>query len=260
MKLKCPYCAVLLSPPLSSVICPACGKVMNIPEKFRTKHPGDEKAKVLGSIAANAERQRASFQFQGSPRFLRQPSILFLVLVAFVMLGGVIVSVSRSPEERRPPPEKEAYTRQELRIIATALELYRNHIGHYPLASEGGLYALMENPGVPGWQGRYVSGIFRDAWGTPYHYDPDGSRGRSPSTSATERAIPNGVTEDFGYPVLFSCGPDKRPGTPDDLHAGPDDFILDPELLERWEAAPEQPSTVTILRNDTDGGIPLTTP
>ena len=225
MKLRCPYCAAVLSPPLESAACLACGKVMGIPEKYR-KRGGEDKTQVFHNIAHNAERQRAAFQFQGSPKFLRQPSILFLVLVALVALGGLMVSMSRSPEERRPPVQKEEHTRQELRVIAIALELYRHHVGHYPTAEEGGLYALVENPGVPGWQGRYVSGIFRDAWNTPYRYEHGGD-----------------------VVTLFSCGPDRKPFTEDDLHANPEDFILDPVLLTEWAMNFDQPATVTIGGN-----------
>ena len=222
MTLKCPYCSEMLSPPLASATCPACGKVMAIPATYRNVASGKDKERALSGIARDAQRQRKAFLFQGSPRLGRQPAFIVFVLFGLLALGALVVS--RPVATPLPPQEKGEVTRQELRVLATALGLYRHHVGHYPTPDEGGLWALVLHPGVDGWQGRYVNDIFNDAWNSPYRYSPESD------------------------PMLFSCGPDKVPGTEDDLQAAPEDFIPAPDLLARWKATPNLPPAVQLLK------------
>ena len=79
--------------------------------------------------------------------------------------------------------------------IQSALLSYQMDIGSYPATAQG-LGALIENPGVNGWQGPYIDkDSLNDPWTHPFTYSL-GAEGIE----------------------LTSNGPDGLPGTADDLH------------------------------------------
>jgi hypothetical protein len=53
--------------------------------------------------------------------------------------------------------------------IMQAVERFAADCGHFPTTAEG-LASLIRNPGVPGWNGPYWEGDFRDRWGTVWCY------------------------------------------------------------------------------------------
>ena len=78
--------------------------------------------------------------------------------------------------------------------LRVALEIYRADCGGYPSEKEG-LAALVHPPVTDaGWLGPYVDELKNDLWGMPFQYRP------------SETNL-----------VLFGCGPDREPGTADDL-------------------------------------------
>ena len=85
----------------------------------------------------------------------------------------------------------------DLSTLRTALEAFEIDNGRFPSSREG-LSALVTNPGnLPQWHA-YLGGISADPWGHPYVYSCPGSN----------------PGQDFD---LFSCGPDGKPGTADDV-------------------------------------------
>jgi general secretion pathway protein G len=80
-----------------------------------------------------------------------------------------------------------------------AIRIYAlDHLGDYP-SSDQGFRALTEAPSHdPQWRGPYLTATPRDAWGTPLLYAYPGKKN----------------TEGFD---VYSAGPDKTPGTEDDL-------------------------------------------
>lgn len=158
-----------------------------------------------------------------SARMGRQPAFLLAALLALALLGGGLVSVTRQVT-RTPPAQRMETACEELGIIAQALALYKAHVGHYPGVKESGLLALVVDPGIPEWRGPYLNHIIPDPWGRPYQY-----------------------LYDAEAPLLFSMGPDKRPGTEDDLHASSEDFVLSEETAADWSSAAPRIPTVEIL-------------
>lgn len=96
-------------------------------------------------------------------------------------------------------PAKESAVRSVLAGLRNALALYQLDTNGFP-TTEQGLQGLLAAPsGVKSWKGPYVEGkVPQDPWGNPYVYRWPGTRNSS------------------GYD-LFSCGPDGKPDTDDDL-------------------------------------------
>ncbi len=81
------------------------------------------------------------------------------------------------------------------------LTAYKQHTGSYPATAEG-LWALVKAPPrVTGWQGPYLTSPTMpiDPWGQPYQY-----------------ALPGPHNGPGKYDV-WSCGPDQKDGTADDI-------------------------------------------
>jgi general secretion pathway protein G len=84
--------------------------------------------------------------------------------------------------------------------VKTVLVRYRIDMGDYPSTAEG-LEAIISAPASKAekWKGPYIEGgLPRDPWNEPYGYRYPGTRNKT------------------GYDV-FSKGPDKTEGTPDDI-------------------------------------------
>jgi general secretion pathway protein G len=163
---------------------------MLIPDRLLDR-PMRERKKAKEKIAREADRQRRQLNTPDLP-FGRKPMNLFIFLVMLLFAGGLLVGRLLAP----PPatvrdPLNVALT--ELTNLRIALERFRIDCGRYPGPDEG-LDALVIDPGAEGWHGNYVSLIRPDPWRQPYRY-----------------SLTNGAV------VLSSAGPDRRPGTPDDL-------------------------------------------
>jgi type II secretion system protein G len=103
------------------------------------------------------------------------------------------------------PPVRPLITMEQARVIITrfdfdtlegALTSFEIDAGRYPTDKEGlGILVKNSTPPVEGWKGPYLGGIPTDPWGNPYAY----------KTSKTEPY------------VVYSYGPDGKPGTADDV-------------------------------------------
>ena len=86
--------------------------------------------------------------------------------------------------------------------VTSALERYKNDIGHYPTESEGGLEALRKKPSFEDeatgeeWFGQYLTEEPKDGWKKPLKYESD---------------------EEGTYYTVTSNGPDMKEGTEDDI-------------------------------------------
>ena len=119
--------------------------------------------------------------------------VLLVIVIIGIFAGLLVTRLSGRSHEARVTRAK-ADIRGSLSL---ALDLFEQDTGRYPTASEG-LQALVEDPGIGGWQGPYLkSGVKADPWGTPYSYtfSADGN----------------------GQYVLVSAGPDMQVGSDDDV-------------------------------------------
>jgi len=120
---------------------------------------------------------------------------LMLVVVIIAVLAGIVLPRLVGSKEQADI----SATKAQMRIFDTSLYTYQLQVGSFP-TTEQGLGALINDPGLDGWRGPYLSQrvLPKDPWGNPYVYDREGERG-------------------IDYD-LYSWGPDKVEGTEDDVY------------------------------------------
>jgi general secretion pathway protein G len=159
---------------------------------FYRSRPRIEPGAPLSRAGLPASRRLAKpatpFALLGNPGVKVAAILLLMMLTGAALIGKV----------QAPPPNLDARkidrARLSLANLRVALEIYRADCGFYP-TSEEGLAALVHPPAADsGWLGPYVYELKNDLWGTPFQY-------RMSETNV----------------VLFGCGPDRAPGTEDDL-------------------------------------------
>lgn len=118
-------------------------------------------------------------------------SIGLLLFVAGGVVSTLIVVVGFFAHGRMDP-DRGRYLGGAIQAerIAQAVERYRVDCGDYPSA-DGGLDALVVNPGEAGWAGPYLSEVPLDPWGRPYSYSH---------------------SRDSAPPEILSYGRDGKPG------------------------------------------------
>ena len=121
--------------------------------------------------------------------------IMLVVVIISLLLGAAIYNMGGNVEKARA-------VRVDADISAkkTQLKLYNGLNGFYP-TSEQGLKALVEQPSTeprPRHWSQSFEQVPRDPWDKEYNYVCPGKHN------------PNSFD-------LFSCGPDRQPGTADDL-------------------------------------------
>jgi general secretion pathway protein G len=105
---------------------------------------------------------------------------LIEIMVVIVILG-ILASMIVPRLMSRPEEAKLVKTRQDIRALESALELYKLDNGVYPTTDQG-LPALVKKPAaspVPSnWKGGgYVKDLPMDPWGKPYQYLNPGIHG-----------------------------------------------------------------------------------
>ncbi len=190
-------------------MCPVCSHAVRPPEGY--SKPGKEaRRKAIERIqkAADANRRKIG----GMPTFdsSKKPGFVLMVVIGLAVLGSAVISTSMKSSSvvKRSKKDPVQLTTSDLAVFAMALKHYQVDIGHYPSYRDGGLLALISDPGETDWHGPYINVIQNDGWRRPYHYDRT-----------------NGV------PVLLSAGPDRRFLTADDLVARSEDFTVNPEFI-----------------------------
>lgn len=119
--------------------------------------------------------------------------MLLVVVILGILASVMAVSLSGRSEEARITRTKADLSGS----LQLALDLFEQDNGRYPTAEEG-LKALVENPSLPTWKGPYLKNELKpDPWDSPYIYELD--------------------TEHPGRYLLRSAGPDRAPGTEDDV-------------------------------------------
>lgn len=130
----------------------------------------------------------------------RQTGFTLIELLVVVVIIGVMAGIVMPRLVDTTVSTEIKATRAELRNLDTVLYTYRLEVGSFPTDDQG-LRALIEDPGVDGWNGPYLVDrkTPRDAWDNPYIYRADAR-----------------VGTDYD---LYSWGPDRREGTDDDLYS-----------------------------------------
>lgn len=118
---------------------------------------------------------------------------LLVVIIILAILAAVVIPrvIGRTEDARI------AKATADISTIDSVLDQYKLDTGQYPNTDEG-LSALMSNVGNSDkWNGPYLKSLPSDPWGNPYLYKYPGEHG--------------------GEYDVYSAGPDKQPGTQDDI-------------------------------------------
>ena len=121
--------------------------------------------------------------------------IMMVVVIISLLLGTAIYRMGGAVETGR-----EVATKADIQAISTQLKLYSGMNGFYPTQSQG-LQALVTQPSsapAPKQWHQYFEKVPHDPWDSEYNYVYPG------------RHNPNSFD-------LFSSGPDRQPGTADDI-------------------------------------------
>jgi general secretion pathway protein G len=135
---------------------------------------------------------------------------ILLVIVIILLLAGALVVFVLPQQEGA---EKNT-TKLLLNNVASALDMYRLNLGHYPTEDEGGLKALLVKPTYENeklgekWQGPYLKPgtKLQDPWSHDLVYEPQDLSGMV--EDKTKARLPY---------KLSSVGPDGQPDTEDDI-------------------------------------------
>jgi general secretion pathway protein G len=193
--------------------------------KMREPNPRTLRQRTIENIWRENEQKKAELQ-GGVPAFLsfRSPKLYIVIIFIMAAIGMVILSrTDKAVEQNRTRISPEMRALRNLDVLAEALGRYHFHTGHYPTLRQGGLGALVHDPGKerePAWDGPYISHISMDPWGTPYVYEPPEKKGE--------------------LPILFSSGPDRLPNTADDLKPDPARFDPGTEWTNDWVRAQDR--------------------
>lgn len=226
MTYRCPYCKADVGPSLVAR-CPACGKVMRVPEQNLTERLR-AKRRTFERISREYEQKRAELERWTPPAALfRSPRFYLGAIVVLALVGASLFHASDASVARRMILTPAVRATRNLDVLAEALGRYRFHTGQFP-DREQGLAALVRDPHVPKWDGPYINLLRADPWKTPYVYEP--------RTNA--------------LPALFSCGPDQAPGTPDDLYPDPARFDPGTAWTNGWVSAAQRLHGVTVMPDE----------
>jgi general secretion pathway protein G len=132
------------------------------------------------------------------PRAAGRKAFTFLELMLVVAILGILVALTAPRLVGKAKKAKIKATRVQMQSIITSLNLYEQDQGDFP-TTEQGLEALVTRPSdVPEdtWE-KHMDKVPVDSWGEKFQY-----------------TCPSEHGGDFD---LVSAGPDKRPGTEDDI-------------------------------------------
>jgi len=135
--------------------------------------------------------------------------ILLVVAIIGMLAGVMIFAVGGTGKRARIDT-----TKATLETVASALDTYQLHVGHYPSEEEGNLSALRVRPSFDNeqlaekWAGPYLKKQPVDAWSNALNYEVQ------VATTTDETAPPY---------RLWSNGPDGMSDTEDDIKYWPDE-------------------------------------
>jgi general secretion pathway protein G len=130
------------------------------------------------------------------PRSRRQSGFTLIEIMVVVVILGILASIVVPRIMDKPDEARVAKAKQDIRVLESALNLYRLDNYAYP-STQQGLDALVTQPsGDPpakNWKpGGYIKSLPKDPWGNPYQYLQPGVK-----------------NADFD---IFSLGSDNKPG------------------------------------------------
>jgi len=101
-----------------------------------------------------------------------------LELIVVLVILGLLAAVVGPRVIGEGSKGKVKIARIQIEALASAIQAFRLEAGRYPTTSEG-LRALVENPGIEGWDGPYLGKPYvpKDPWRREYQYLSPGQHG-----------------------------------------------------------------------------------
>lgn len=126
----------------------------------------------------------------------RMGGFTLIEIMVVVVILGILAALIVPNIMDRPDMARVAKTKQDLRALQTALNLYRLDNYRYPTTDQG-LEALVEKPSIeplpPAYRkGGYLERMPKDAWGRPYLYLSPGVHGEVDISSLGADGQPGG--------------------------------------------------------------------
>jgi len=200
--------------------------------KMREISERGAKHRKIDAIWRETEMKKSELHGTITPSMFRNPKFYFALMFIMALLGyGLFSATDKAVVRKIVSPEMRTW--RNLNVLAEALGRYHFHLGRYPSAYQGGLGALVRVPGPvadPKWNGPYISLLCKDEWGMPFVYEMPKKKGE--------------------FPILFSCGPDRKPNTADDILPDPCKFDPGTEWTNGWVSAEQRIPGVVILENE----------
>lgn len=157
----------------------------------------------------NTQRNYEAGAAQHSLRKLRRGLTLLELMIVLIILVGIMAIVG--PRLLGTQKKADVRTAQvQVDSLASALKMYAVDMKIFP-STEEGLELLVKAPEdetlARNWDGPYIEGgkLPIDPWGSPFQYEYGATEGGSEETAVID------------FPRIFSIGPDRQPGTGDDI-------------------------------------------
>ncbi len=141
-------------------------------------------------------------------------TLLELMIVLIILVGLIAIVGPRLLGSQKKADVRTAQV--QIGNLASALKMYAVDMKSFPLTEEG-LELLVKPPEDEAlgkqWDGPYIEGgkLPKDPWGSDFQYEYI-----TDSTSSDSRSS-GSKSQSADVPRIFSLGPDRQPGTSDDI-------------------------------------------
>lgn len=101
-----------------------------------------------------------------------------LELMAVMVILGLIATIAVPQYYNQVRKAKQQTAKTQIEMLMTAMSSYRLDVGDFPSQNQG-VEALINDPGVEGWDGPYLAkkSLPKDPWGRDYEYRNPGQHG-----------------------------------------------------------------------------------
>ena len=141
-------------------------------------------------------------------------TLLELMIVLIILVGLIAIVGPRLLGSQKKADIRTAQV--QIGNLASALKMYAVDMKSFPLTEEG--LDLLVNPPedeslAKQWDGPYIEGgkLPKDPWGSSFQYE------YVTDSTTSDSLSPGSKSEASDIPHIFSLGPDRQPGTSDDI-------------------------------------------